>query len=221
VVDVAVTRVYLGYDPRQPVAFQVAAHSAWKAAQSPVSLTRLALAQLPITRRGLTEFTYSRFLTPYLSDFTGVSIFMDSDVLVRADVTELLAYPLMQPTVPVFVVQGTKRFEWASVMVFNNRLCQTLTPKYIDNPRNSLFKFEWCSEVGALPLEWNHLVGYDAPRADAKLVHFTQGCPVWPETKDCEYSAEWWAAFRESKSTVDFQTLMGRSVHVAHMKVGA
>lgn len=217
----AVTRVYIGYDPRQPVAFQVAAHSAWMQAQSPISLTRLTLAQLPITRRGLTEFTFSRFLAPYLSDFKGVSIFVDSDVLVRADLTELLAYPLVQPKVPVFVVQGTKRFEWASVMVFNNQLCQTLTPKYIQNLHNSLFKFDWCSEVGVLPPEWNHLVGYDAPRADAKLVHFTQGIPIWPETKACEYADEWWQAFRESKGSVDFRTLMGHSVHVAHMKVGA
>jgi hypothetical protein len=211
------TRVFIGYDPRQPVAYQVAAHSVWASAKSPVSITRLDLPQLPITRKGLTNFTYSRFLCPYLSGFDGVSIFMDADVLVRGDVAELLAYPLMEPKVPVFVVQGTKRFEWASVMVFNNKLCQMLTPNHVQNPKLNPLKFEWCHTVGTLPPEWNHLVGYDAPSPDVKLVHFTMGIPVWPETKDCEFSEAWWAAYKQSKGTVDFQTLMGHSVHVPHL----
>ena len=31
--------------------------------------------------------------------------------------------------------------------------------------------------IGELPARWNHLVGYDAPRADAALVHYTLGGP--------------------------------------------
>jgi hypothetical protein len=43
---------------------------------------------------------------------------------------------------------------------------------------------DWLSEdlIGDLPREWNHLVGYDAPRSDAKLVHYTQGMPIFEET---------------------------------------
>ena len=213
--------VFIGYDARQPVAFQVAAHSVWQHASCPVSITRLDLRQLPMTRRGLTEFTYSRFLVPYISGWKGVSIFLDSDVLVRGDVAELLAYPLMDPYAPVFVVKGSKKFEWASVMVFNNPMCYRLTPAHIEDKRVNPLAFGWAETVGELPKDWNHLVGYDAPNPNAKLVHFTQGIPIWPETKHCEYADEWHAAAKASMSSVSFQALMGHSVHIAHMKVGA
>ena len=213
----------IGYDSRQPIAFQVAAHSAWRQTTCPLRITRLELAKLPITNRGLTEFTISRFLAPYLCDFHGVSIFLDSDTLVRGDLAELLAYPLVQPTTPVFVVKGPKKFEWASVMVFNNPLCQMLTPLFLDKSKlGNPLAFHWAHQVGDLPKEWNHLVGYDAPNPKAKLVHFTQGIPVWEETKQCEFSDEWHQTLQASCSTCSFQQLMGRSVHVPHMqKVGA
>ncbi len=215
-------QVFIGYDSRQPIAYQVAAHSVWMQASAPVSITRLDLSKLPVTRRGLTEFTYSRFLAPYLCDYKGVSIFLDSDVLVHGDVVELLAHPLAEPKTPVFVVQGSRKFEWASVMVFNNPLCQMLTTEYIDRPSMNPLKFEWAHTVGMLPATWNHLVGYDAPNPDVKLVHFTMGIPVWTETERCEYADEWHATMKASMSTCSFDALMGRSVHpLARQKVGA
>lgn len=212
--------LFIGYDPRQPIAFQVAAHSVWKHAKSPVAITRLDLSQLPIERRGLTEFTYSRFLVPYLSGFDGVSIFLDSDVLVRGDVAELLAYPLMYPDVPVFVVKGSRQFEWPSVMVFSNACCQRLTPSFVASDKNPL-NLSWATSVGELPKDWNHLVGYDKPNPRAKLVHFTMGIPIWGQTRDCEFADEWWRTYSDMGSSVSFDELMGRSVHVQHMKAGA
>lgn len=209
-------QVCIGYDPRQPVAFQVAAHSVYKNTSAPVSITRLDLRYLPIKRRGLTEFTYSRFLTPYLSGFEGQSIFLDSDVLVRGDVVELIGCAMAYPWMPVCVVkhQGARRFEQPSVMVFNNASCINLTPEYIDNPAHSLFKFEWARDVGELPKEWNHLVGYDAPNPNAKLVHFTAGIPIWKETKGCEFADDWMQTAKQSMESVSFEALMGRSVHI-------
>jgi hypothetical protein len=203
--------VFIGYDPRQPVAFQVLAHSIWKHASVPVSLVRLDLRALPIKRRGLTEFTYSRFLVPFLAGFEGVSMFVDSDVLCRGDLAELVA--LTSDASPVWVVKNKLRFEWPSMMVFRNELCRALTPAFVDDDHNSLFDLAWAPSVGALPAAWNHCVGYDAPNPDAKLVHFTQGVPVWPETIDSEFAPEWMAAHRESNGTVSFKKLMGNSVH--------
>ena len=211
-------QVYIGYDDRQPIASQVLTHSIWRTASKPISVTRLVLSQLPITRRGLTEFTFSRFLVPYLSDFEGYSVFLDADMLCRADMAELLIYPLAFPTVPVFVVMHEKLFERPSVMVFNNALCKALTPEYVDNKDNNLYSLKWADSVGALPKEWNHLVGYDASNPNAKIVHFTQGIPCWPETEDCEFSEEWSAAYDNSRSSVSFEDLMGRSVHVPFVK---
>lgn len=211
-------RVYIGYDPRQPVAFQVLAHSVWEHASAPVSITRLNLKTLPLTRRGLTEFTYSRFMVPWLSSYEGTSIFLDSDCLCRSDVAELLAYPMAYPETAVFVSQNKLRFEWASVMVFNNAQCRILTPDYVQEKTHPLFDFAWAPQVGALQPLWNHLVGYDDPNPDAKLVHYTQGIPCWAETKDCEHAQGWAQTAKRAISTVSFQELMGKSVHIAAMK---
>jgi lipopolysaccharide biosynthesis glycosyltransferase len=210
--------VFLGFDPRQPVAYNVLAHSIASRASKPVSITRLQLDQLPITRRGLTEFTYSRFLVPWLSNYEGVSIFLDSDMLCLCDIQSLLAFPMEYPGVPVFVVPHTLKFERPSVMVFRNALCKVLTPEYIQNVSNPLFNFGWTSAIGGLPAEYNHLVGYDQPSDKAKIIHFTQGIPCWPETKDSEYAADWHAEARNMVSTVSFDDLMGHSVHVKHVQ---
>jgi lipopolysaccharide biosynthesis glycosyltransferase len=167
-----------------------------------------------MTRRGLTEFTYTRFLTPYLADYSGISLFLDSDILCRADVTELLAHTIAYPDIPVFVVHHALAFERPSVMLFNNSLCRILTPDYVNDARNNLFNLSWARTVGELPRHWNHLVGYDPPNPSAKLVHFTKGIPIWAETRDCEYSAEWNSTAKRMFSSVSFQELMGRSVHV-------
>jgi lipopolysaccharide biosynthesis glycosyltransferase len=69
---------------------QVLAHSIYKRASKPVSITPLVLSQLPIKRVGLTEFTYSRYLVPYLCGYEGLAIFMDADMLCLGDVHELV-----------------------------------------------------------------------------------------------------------------------------------
>jgi len=59
-----------------------------------------------------------------------------------------------------------------------------------------LHQFKWLGGdnlIGEIPHQWNHLVGFDRPRADASLVHFTIGGPYFEEYRDCEYSAEWFA----------------------------
>lgn len=203
-------KVFIGYDPRQPIAFQVLCHSIWKRASKPVEIIRLQLNQLPIKRVGLTEFTYSRYLVPYLCDYRERAIFMDADMLCLADIYELEERAL-QNYCGVSVVFNKRRFEWPSLMVFDNQSCKNLRLENIENgtPQN----FEWVTKVGQLPSEWNHIVGYDPPRKDAKIVHFTAGIPCWPETKDCEYAEEWRKEAAEQFSSVSWEALMGKSVH--------
>ena len=209
-------QIFIGYDPRQPIAAQVLMHSIYARASKPVSITPLVLSQLPIKRRGLTDFTFSRYLVPYLSGYVGRSIFMDADMLCLGDVYGLEA--LAKPFTSVSVVKNKIRFEWPSLMVFTNAMCLKLTPEFIDDEASAPQSFLWAKEVGELPPEFNHLVGYDAPRTDAKIVHFTQGIPCWPETKDCEYADEWNAERKLMNSTVTWQELMGGSVHAQMVK---
>lgn len=204
-------KVFIGYDERQPLAFTACAHSIWKHASKPVEIVRLDLKTLPITRRGLTAFTYSRFLVPYLSGYHGTSVFMDADMLALGDIAPLFDYTLERDH-PVFVVKNRLRFEWPSLMVFKNWNCKALTPEFVENPANKLFDFAWASSVGDLPSHWNHLVGYDLPQ-DAQIAHYTKGIPCWDETKNCEYSQEWKVTATEAISSCSFDAIMGPSVH--------
>lgn len=203
--------IYIGVDLRQPIAAQVLMHSIYTRASGPVSITPLVLSQLPIKRRGLTDFTFSRFLTPFLSDYKGRSIFMDADMLCLADVYELIE--LADPLAAVSVVKNKLRFEWPSLMVFNNAMCIRLQPAWIDDEHTVPQSLSWAKTIGELPSEYNHIVGYDEPRPDAKIVHFSQGLPCWQETRNCEYADEWQAERKMANSTVSWEELMGKSIH--------
>jgi len=206
-------RVFIGYDPRQPLAYTVCQSSIMRRASRPVAITPLVLKQLPITRRGLTEYTYSRFLVPHLCGYEGAAVFLDADIILLDDIHKMA--DAADPTAPVSVVKNARQFEWPSVMVFNNALCKELTPDYVQSKEP--FSFAWADKIGELPSQWNHLVGYDPPQ-DAKLVHYTQGIPCWPETKGCEYAAEWEAEANAAVSSCSYQALMGTSVHDKHVR---
>ena len=210
-------RVFIGHDPREAVAFNVLASSIQDRASAPVAVTALRLSQLGGLRTSerhplqSTDFSFSRFLTPCLSDYTGWSIFMDCDMLVLEDIAQLWAlrderYAVMvvkhthvPPETVKFLGEPQSKYEkknWSSVMLFNNAACRALTPDYVNTASGlELHQFKWLAGdhlIGELPKRWNHLVGYDAPRTDAALVHYTLGGPYFDGYRECEYAAEWW-----------------------------
>lgn len=214
--------IYIGFDHRQVVSYTALHTSIMANASKPVAITPLCLPTLPIDRAGLTPFTYSRFLVPWLQNYQGWAAFLDSDILVLGDIAELFGF--CDDKYALMVSKNVKRFEWASVILFNcghpkNRV---LTPEHVQNERNPLFKFEWLSpdEIGDFPREWNHLVGYDAKRGDAKLIHYTMGVPAFPETEMSEYAREWHQFNKIANSTVPWRQLMGQSVHATHLPDG-
>jgi hypothetical protein len=209
-------RVFIGFDRREVAAYNVLAHSIQARASQPVAIAPIMLSQLhDIFQRERhplqsTDFSFSRFLTPFLSGFEGWSIFMDCDMLLQADIAQLWA--LRDERYAVMVVKHehtpteTRKFlnepqsayakkNWSSVMLFNNAKCQTLTPAYVNTATGlELHQFKWLDHddlIGALPPQWNHLVGYDKPRSDAALVHYTLGGPYFAEYAQCEYAKEW------------------------------
>ena len=205
-------RVYIGIDPRQPVAFNVLQWSITRRTSRPLAIVPLVLPTLPITRTGLTDFTYSRYLVPALSGFQGISVFLDADMLLQADINELET--LINPDDAVSVVKSANRFEWPSMMVFNNEKCKTLTADYINDEANHPSDFSWAGSVGELPGEWNFTVGYDKPIEQPKLIHYTAGIPHFPETKDCDYAEAWTKEFDSMVGNCSWLELMGDSVHV-------
>ena len=215
-------RVFIGYDPREAVAYNVLAHSIHVRASEPVSIAPLMLSQLKsvLTRERhplqSTDFSFSRFLTPHLSGYTGWSVFMDCDMLVLRDISELWKWRDDRYAVMVvkhdhvpkesvkFLGEPQSSYEkknWSSVMLFNNAKCSALTPDYVNRASGlELHQFKWLESdalIGALPDAWNHLVGYNPPRRDVALVHYTLGGPYFPEYADCEY-AEAWRAERDA-----------------------
>lgn len=209
-------RVFIGFDERETVAFNVLAYSIQRRASQPVSVAPVMLSQLAgvLTRERhplqSTDFSFSRFLTPYLSGYEGWSVFMDCDMLMREDIARLWAlrderYAVMVVK-HVHVPRETEKFlrmpqskyekkNWSSVMLFNNARCRALSPDYVNAASGlELHQFKWLDadgEIGELPPQWNHLVGYNAPRPDASLVHFTLGGPYFADYADCEYADEW------------------------------
>jgi hypothetical protein len=207
-------RVFIGMDERQPLAYHVCRSSIERHAGARVAVEPLRLKWLPIKRRGLTDFTFSRYLCPYLCGFEGSSLFMDADIVVRADVREL--DELAPPDAPVSLVKNKLRLEWPSVMLFRNPHCRALTPEFVETGKPE--SFDWAQSIGELPPEWNHCVGYDAPDPRAKLVHYTQGIPCWPETEGCEHAETWREEYRHLNGTVSWQELMGGSVHAQYVR---
>ena len=217
--------VYIGYDPRESVAFYTLAHSILQRSSIPVSIAPLMrgqLGRLYWRDRGpteSTEFSMTRFLVPALSGFRGWSLYMDCDMLCRADIAELAArissekeqavlvckHDYVPKTERKFLGQVQTRYarkNWSSLMLFNNERCRALTPDYVNSASGlDLHRFAWTEErlIGELPLEWNWLVGEYAYNPAAKIVHYTLGGPYFGEYRDCDYAGEWFEERRQMK----------------------
>ena len=211
-------RVFIGYDTREAAAFGVLSHSIHRHASQPVAIAPVMLSELEGVfhreRNPLqsTEFSFSRFLTPWLCDYQGWAVFMDCDMLMRDDIAKLWALRderyAVQVVKHVHVPKEEVKFlgavqtkyekkNWSSVMLMNCAKCTALTPEYVNRASGlELHQFKWLQGdqlIGEIPHAWNHLVGYDAPRRDAALVHYTIGGPYFEAYRDCEYAAEWFA----------------------------
>lgn len=160
-----------------------------------------------------TDHAIARFFVPVVCGYQGWALFADSDILCRRPLTDLLAYADPQYAVccvqhPPLSETGLKkdgqiqtayaRKNWSSVMLFNgahpsNRAGLTLD--YLNRtPGRFLHAFAWLQahEIGALPPEWNYLVGVTEPAVtDPAIVHFTLGLPSLPERAADPFAEEW------------------------------
>lgn len=207
-------RVFVGYDPREAVAYHVCCQSIIDGTKAPVSFYPIRGER----RDGSNDFIYARFLVPWLCGFNGAAIFVDGDMIVRGDIADLFAERRMD--VGVQCVQhdyktkyptkylGNKnedypRKNWSSVMIWNcgfypNRV---LTPEFVGRASGEfLHRFQWLNDeqIGALPDAWNRLVLEQEIRPTDKLLHYTIGTPCFAEYADCDGADEWHAAYRRA-----------------------
>lgn len=224
--------IWIGFDPRELDAFTVCARSigASLSEEIPIFGIRLdvlqgrGLYQRPTWRDDdgklfdrishapmSTEFAISRFFVPHLVGEPGTALFMDCDMLVRADLVEL--FELADPRFAVQVVKheyvpaetvkmdgqqqtAYPRKNWSSVMLWNlaHPATNLLTLQKLNSwAGRALHGFSWLedSELGELGPEWNHLVGVYPANPAAKIAHFTLGIPSMAGYENCEHADEW------------------------------
>lgn len=163
-----------------------------------------------------TGHAIARFLVPYLCEYVGWALFADGDVLVRRDLGEL--FSLADPRYAVQVVKHQyapidsekmtghaqtqyARKNWSSVMLFNcaHQANRALNVDLVNSvPGRDLHRFCWLEDdqIGALPSEWNHLVGHSPDSEDAAIAHFTSGIPDMPGYEHVRYADEWYSFAR-------------------------
>jgi lipopolysaccharide biosynthesis glycosyltransferase len=207
--------IFVGYDPREAVAYHTCANSIIRHASTPVAIIPLALNLFEDYKEthtdGSNHFIYSRFLVPHLMNFEGHAIFIDGDMIVRDDIVKL--WDLREFSKDVQVVKhnyktkmpvkylGSKnedypRKNWSSVILWN---CSSypnrkLTPDFIQRSTGAeLHRFTWLDDerIGELPREWNWLPDEYGPNLDAKLLHYTLGTPCFHEFANTPQGDEW------------------------------
>lgn len=218
-------KLFCGFDPREAIGYHVFVASVIEHAEDVVAFCPLHSRGMPA---GSNDFTYSRFLVPWLCGFEGHAIFMDaSDMVVTADIAELDA--LFDPTYAVQVVKhpdyqtrnsvkyrGTTmqcpnmnyaRKNWASVMLFNcaHPYWRPIVPDTLRTVAGlSLLQFGGLDrekEVGALPNEWNRIVDEGQPVEGAKVLHWTAGIPGIKAYANSPGADRWFAAHADALQT--------------------
>jgi lipopolysaccharide biosynthesis glycosyltransferase len=192
-------RVFVGYDPREHEAYEVCRRSLLRHATIPLDVRPVRQADLRAAglywrARGpteSTEFSFTRFLTPYLAGYRGWALFVDCDFLYLADVADLLAaavppgaaaadadrlavacvkhvYEPAEATKMDGAIQTTyPRKNWSSMVLYNcahPKNVAALTPDAVSTQTGAfLHRFAWLDddEIGEVPFVWNFLVGHN------------------------------------------------------------
>ncbi len=207
-------KVFVGYDSREDIAYQVLKYSIEKHAKKPMEIIPLKLSELAVkpgfrrTQDPLqsTEFTYTRFLTPLLCGYKGTAIFMDCDMLCLADLNEVFELDMkpyalrvvkhdQRPTNTIKmdgkVQTSYPRKNWSSFMLLNCEKLTVWSREAVETmPPKWLHRFEPIpdEQVGDIPNTWNVLDHYDAY---TKLIHYTEGGPWFENYKDHPYGDKW------------------------------
>ena len=198
--------LYIGYEDSMPTNYHVMVSSILKHTSSLVNIIPLQTNLIkeykrPYQENQSTSFSFSRFLVPYLNNYGGWAIFMDSDMLFMDDISKL--WNSKQDNYDVQVVQhesyscdkpnkffnikqtNYRRKNWSSVMLFNCNKCRTLTPEYVNTASAAdLHELNWANNIGKLEPRWNFLVGEQEEIDNPAVLHYTYGTPKYNE---CSY----------------------------------
>jgi lipopolysaccharide biosynthesis glycosyltransferase len=213
-------KVFVGYDSREQIAYDVCEYSILKynrnARVIPLKQDELREQKLywrdndPLSS---TEFTFTRFLVPHLCDYKGWALFVDCDFLFQINIEEIFAladdrYAAMVVKHDYNPPEGIKmdgqkqlaypRKNWSSMILWN---CghpdnQKLTTNLVNKETGQfLHRFSWLKDdmIGELNCQYNWLVNhYHEPKdGKPKLIHYTEGGPWFENYQHCEYGYHW------------------------------
>ncbi len=182
-------KVFIGWDSREDIAYQVCKHSIESRTGDNVEV--IPLKQDELREQGIytrdvdplssTEFTFTRFLVPHLMGYEGWAVFADCDFIFLENIENLFRlarghnYAVMvvkhnyEPTstekMDGKVQHQYPRKNWSSMILWNcghpkNKL---LTPEFVNKESGAvLHRFQWLEnkEIGHISHQWNWLVGW-------------------------------------------------------------
>jgi glycosyl transferase family 8 len=209
-------RIFIGYDPSQHISYEVLKYSLENHASEPLDIQpidadKLTAFNRPVDPLASTPFTYTRFLVPWLCDYQGIALFMDSDMLALGDICELFQLSMdglalrvrkheYNPTETVKMGGKTQtqypRKNWSSLMLMNNSELRVWTKEAVETQSGAwLHRFEPIPDekVGDISEEWNVLDHMTGP---TKLLHYTSGGPWLPGCEDADH-ADLWHEYRQ------------------------
>jgi len=213
-------KIFIGWDSRETEAYKVCVKSLKEYASQELDIIPIVKDVLietgeyyrPQPEAGSVEFTYTRFLVPYLANYDGWALFIDCDFLFTRDVSELFAmaddkYALMcakHDYIPKNSIKmdGQKqlsypRKNWSSCILWNcgHAANIILNPDVVSKESGAfLHRFYWIPDesIGDIPLEWNWLEGeYDKPDTPPAAIHFTNGGPWFENYQNTDYADLW------------------------------
>lgn len=223
-------RIYVGWDSREPEAYEVCEHTLRKHASAPLQIVPIKQDELravgmfwrDVDPLQSTEFTYTRFLVPAMADFRGWALYCDCDFLWTADAVQLFeaasdetkavacVHHDHRPTEDVKMdgkVQTTyPRKNWSSMMLFNcdHPSTRTLTPDVVNRETGAyLHRMQWArdEEIGAVDPTWNWLEGSSpVGPTPPNVVHYTRGGPWFENYRDVQYGDLWLHAHAEARA---------------------
>lgn len=243
--------IYIGWDAREDIAYQVCRHSILRKIKN-FEVNIIPLKHKELRKRGLfyrswlthpvdgnrydlvdlkpfsTEFSHTRFLVPYLNNYKGWALFMDSDMLLTCNIRNLFDHcdskyacmvvkhnykPDEKPKMDGEPQTRYFRKNWSSFVLWN---CAHPKNKHLDlrtvnsDTGSNLHAFSWLndSDIGSLPTSYNWIEGHtpkDSTRADWRpdVIHYTLGGPWFPEYQDVMYADLWTEEYERYQRSSD------------------
>jgi hypothetical protein len=221
--------IFIGFDPVESVAFHTLVHSILTYSSRPVNIIPLNIKNLgneffrERDAKQSNEFSFTRFLVPYIMEYQGWAIFMDCDMMLREDIYNVFDDIIDDSQKAVYVVkhdytaeEGLKylntvqysypRKNWSSFVLWNcsHEANKRVTKEWVNTASGlELHRFTWLddSQIGDLNIRWNWLVGdYINPPINVANVHWTLGGPYFNEFRNVDFCEEWFEMYEKMKN---------------------